>query len=79
MNFCRTCKYWAVNSNAIGLGNCTNLDVLFRLIALQSFSTTQNFGCVLHESGICTRELEPYSEQSKKALDFMNDRAALLG
>lgn len=49
--YCRSCKYWSVNDNAIGLGMCRNPDMVLRLISIFHVHTTQNFGCVLHEEG----------------------------
>jgi len=63
MKHCRTCKYWSLEPQYIGLGICMNLDAMSRVKRMHgSLDTSHDFGCNQHEPGkavgICSEEDE---------------------
>lgn len=73
MNFCRTCKHWAVSADMIGLGICQNVNVWFRIFP-QELRTAQNFGCVLHADGECKSEISSREQQNTVIDEFLMAR-----
>lgn len=72
MNYCRTCKFWANNPHAIGIGNCTNFEALMRIFVQNGvFATAQNFGCVMHEEGYCGAQILTESAKHAIVKEFM--------
>jgi hypothetical protein len=75
MNYCRTCKHWAVNANKIGFGSCINLKAhLHQSSIAQSYETAQNFGCPCHDRGDCFARIYPPEEELLQIRAFLKDR-----
>jgi hypothetical protein len=75
MNYCRTCKYWAVNAHKIGEGCCINVETYLHQNSLQnSHQVAQNFGCPLHEPGSCTCRIYPPEQELVEIRAFLKDR-----
>ena len=72
-NMCRSCKYWSVWAHAIGMGSCTNFEAHSR-VKVDHFFTCQDFGCLLHESGV--NEANVVSDEERKRIreEFENGR-----
>ena len=72
MNYCRTCKFWSQNPHAVGMGNCINMEMHMHILLPRSaLVTSQDFGCVLHQSGYCTARLYPDEEADRIMQDFL--------
>lgn len=76
MNFCRTCKYWSVNAHAIGQGVCMN--AIRTMMATPDapssiLRTTQDFGCVCHETGDFGYKLFSPDESFKILQEFLTN------
>lgn len=75
MNYCRTCKFWSINANMIGVGNCTNLNALMSLQLSQGyFTTAQNYGCCFHIQGESDARLYPKEVERALLQEFLLDR-----
>lgn len=71
MNYCRTCKYWSLNANMVGLGTCLNVDAMMRVNYQNSLQTSQNFGCVCHEQGECKQSIWTKEDTEKIRKEYL--------
>lgn len=78
MKHCRTCKYWSLSADEIGRGWCTNVDVNLKVGDHSGMFTSQNFGCVNHETGPCGAEIFIRNDQVQMLREFVLDRYTLL-
>lgn len=72
MNYCRTCRFWALNDHMIGAGICTNVERGMRLVREAGSLTAQDYGCVLHESGAPVPSIYNSEEQASIRQGFLS-------